>query len=516
MHIKELLTNIRLPFFTFICILVKIKYLCESDTAFEQTRIVPRTETLNPIEDMKKHLGWMILLLILAGSIRAQEKKNCKVACIGNSITQGVGVKNMYQDSYPGILAQWLGKGYDVRNFGYSGRTMLMKGDRPYMKEQKYRDALAFEPDIVTIKLGTNDTKDINWPTHGHEFEHDMRTMVAAFQALPSHPDIYLCYPVPPTKVQWTINDSTIVQHIIPIIDKIAKDMQVKVIDLHTPLLPHPECFPDCVHPNEEGALRIATEIYRTLTGKEPASYTPARPFPGKYSTWKGFDKYEFYHNGRQAIIVAPAKAAEGRPWIWRPAFFGVFASVDSALLERGFHVAYYDLTHLYGSPRAMKLGDMFYKVMTQAYKLNKKVTLEGFSRGGYFALNWAATYPNKVACLYVDAPVCDIESWPSRKESKLWNDFLTEWGLTETEMSGFKGNPTDRVEPVAKAGIPVIAVCGTADKVVPYNENFANWKERYEQLGGKVKLILKEGCDHHPHSLENPTEIVEFIMGAQ
>lgn len=471
---------------------------------------------------MRTHLGWIVLLLFLVGSIHAQEQKNIKVACIGNSITQGVGVKNMYQDSYPGILAQWLGKGYDVRNFGYSGRTMLMNGDRPYMKEQKYKDALAFEPDIVTIKLGTNDTKDMNWPAHGHEFEHDMRTMVAAFQALPSHPTIYLCYPVPPTKVQWTINDSTIVQQIIPIINKIAKDMKVNVIDLHTPLLPHPECFPDCVHPNEEGALRIATEVYRALTGKEPEAYTPGKPFPGKCSTWKGFDKYEFYHNGRQAIVVAPKKTAtegddkkKNLPWIWRPAFFGAFASVDSALLEKGFHVVYYDLTHLYGSPRAMQLGNDFYKTMTKFYHLSKKVTLEGFSRGGYFALNWAATYPEKVACIYVDAPVCDIESWPSRKETKLWNDFLTEWGLTEEEMKEFEGNPIDRVEPVAQAGIPVIAVCGLADKTVPYKKNFAIWKKKYEKLSGKeVKFIGKKRVGHHPHSLQDPTEIVEFILG--
>ncbi len=446
-----------------------------------------------------------------------------KIACIGNSITQGVGAKNQYQDGYPGILAQWLGKGYDVRNFGYSGRTMLMKGDRPYMKEQKYKDALAFCPDIVTIKLGTNDTKDMNWPTHGHEFEGDMRTMVAAFQALPSHPTIYLCYPVPPTKVQWTINDSTIVQQIIPIIDKIAKDMNVKVIDLHTPLLPHPECFPDCVHPNEEGYIHIATEIYRTLTGKEAPAHTPKQPFPGKRSTWKGFERYTFYHNGRQAIVVTPKKtdpnatqnapALEGKPWIWRPAFFGAFASADSALLEKGFHVAYYDLTHLYGSPRAMQLGNDFYKTMTKYYKLNKKVVLEGFSRGGYCSLNWAATYPEKVACLYVDAPVCNIESWPSRKETKLWNDFLTEWQLTEADMPAFKGNPINRVEAIAKARIPVIAVIGAVDKVVPYEENFAIWKERYEQLGGNVKLIIKPDCDHHPHSLEDPTEIVNFIV---
>lgn len=456
--------------------------------------------------------------------LQAQEKLT-KVACIGNSITQGVGVKNQFQDSYPGILSQWLGKDYDVRNFGFSGRTMLMNGDRPYMKEQMYQDALAFNPDIVTIKLGTNDTKTMNWPAHGKEFEVDMRTMVKAFQALPSHPKIYLCYPVPPTKVQWTINDSTIVQEIIPAINRIAADLKLEVIDLHTPLLPYPQCFPDCVHPNEEGAQRIATVIYRKLTGTEPPAYTSKKPFPGSKSAWKGYDKYIFKFNGKEAIVVAPKQLPEeqkaagiknelkGKPWIWRPAFFGAFANADEELLAKGFHVVYYDLTHRYGSPEAVKEGNAFYKVMTKYYKLNKKVTLEGLSRGGMFVLNWAATYPEKVACIYVDAPVCNIESWPSRKNQQLWNQFLTEWGLTEADMKEFKGNPIDNVKAIAEAKIPVIAVCGKADDVVPYKQNFKVWKKLYEKQGGKVTEILKKKCKHHPHGLDNPQPIVDFIV---
>ncbi len=332
---------------------------------------------------IKRILGGLLLAFAITVGLQAQQKLT-KVACIGNSITQGVGVKNQFQDSYPGILSQWLGEGYDVRNFGFSGRTMLMNGDRPYMKEQMYKDALAFNPDIVTIKLGTNDTKTMNWPAHGKEFEGDMRTMVKAFQALPSHPKIYLCYPVPPTKVQWTINDSTIVQEIIPAINRIAADMKLDIIDLHTPLLPYPQCFPDCVHPNEEGAQRIATVIYRKLTGTEPPTYTPNKPFPGSKSTLKGYDKYTFQFHGKEAIVVAPNQlpeklqtagkegALKGKPWIWRPATAKVLSKADRKLLEKGYHVAYYDWEAQYDTPQAVKAKSPFYRIMTKYYKLNK------------------------------------------------------------------------------------------------------------------------------------------------
>ena len=149
-------------------------------------------------------------------------------------------------------------------------------------------------------------------------------------------------------------------------------------------------------------AARIARVIYRQLTGKEAPEHV-SQPFPGHKSKWQGFDQYTFTYQDRQAIVVCPERAAAGNPWIWRPAFFGAFASVDEALLKRGFHVVYYDLTHLYGSPRARKSGTDFYWNMVQMYGLSPRVTLEGFSRGGLFAYNWAADHPDKVACIYVD-----------------------------------------------------------------------------------------------------------------
>mgnify|MGYP003588240140 FL=1 len=117
---------------------------------------------------------FLLLLFILScATVYAQEKSLIRVACVGNSITEGVGVKNQYQDSYPGVLSQLLGDDYDVRNFGLSARTLMNKGDLPYMHEWIFRDALNFNPDIVTIKLGTNDSKPHNW-IYKKDFKKDL------------------------------------------------------------------------------------------------------------------------------------------------------------------------------------------------------------------------------------------------------------------------------------------------------------------------------------------------------
>lgn len=228
------------------------------------------------------------------------------------------------------------------------------------------------------------------------------------------------------------------------------------------------------------------------------------------------YDTQRFSYKDREAIVVSPKVAAEGNPWIWRPAFFGAFPSVDLALLEKGFHVVYYDLTHLYGSPRAQELGTDFYNYVVGHYGLSSRVTLEGFSRGGLFVFNWANKNAEHVACIYADAPVCNVFSWPGRKDTNLWADLLNEWQLTDEQMEHFGGNPIDNLEEIAKADIPIIAVCGDSDEIVPYGENMGILKPRYEALGGKIELILKKGGKHHPHSLSNPQPIVDFIINNQ
>lgn len=188
-----------------------------------------------------------------------------RVACIGNSITAGSRLENPAHDAYPAVLQRLLGSHYNVKNFGISARTLLNKGDHPYMKEEIYKQALAFCPHIVTIKLGTNDSKAKNWQ-YNSEFKQDLKTLIQSFQALPTHPDIYLCLPIPCAAYSGnSINDSTIVAGVIPYIKEVAIEMEIPVIDLHTAFEPFTNLLPDKVHPNIDGAEIIAHEIAKTI-----------------------------------------------------------------------------------------------------------------------------------------------------------------------------------------------------------------------------------------------------------
>lgn len=462
---------------------------------------------------------FLVIISLLFTSVRmsAETKVDSvivpiKVACVGNSITAGYGVKNRDKDSYPMMLGQMLGEAYDVRNFGVSSKTMLRKGNS-YMAERAYMQALEFSPDILIVKLGTNDSNPQYW-RYKKDFPKDMLMMLKAFRTKSPSVKIYLCYPV-------TINgrleerDKTLTNEIIPMIDKVAKRIGAEVIDLHTPTKNRPELFSDELHPNEQGALLMAKIIYKALTGKD-AMYE-MQPFPGLMSEWKGYKRYDFRFKGKQAIVVCPDKTLEGNPWIWRPAFFGAYAYVDEALLKKGFHVVYYDMTHQYGCPNSVKLGTAFYDMMVTLYGLSSQVTLEGFSRGGYYALQWAIANPDKVACLYLDNPVCDIFSWPGKERVKEWKDFLELWGLDESiTQETFKGNPIRYLGLLAKYNVPILAVCGDSDTTVPFSENMKQIRDAYVKLGGSVELILKQGAEHHPHSLVSPDLIVDFILQNQ
>ena len=198
-------------------------------------------------------------------SFKAPRKDAVRVACIGNSITFGAGIKNRSRDSYPSVLARMLGDNYWVKNFGVSARTMLNKGDHPYMNEPAYKNALAFNPNIVVIKLGTNDSKSFNWK-YKAGFMKDAQNMINAFKGLPSQPKIYLCYPSKAYLTGDGINDDIISKEIIPMIKKLAKKNNLSVIDLHTAMDGMPELFPDRIHPNEKGAQVMAKAVYQSIS----------------------------------------------------------------------------------------------------------------------------------------------------------------------------------------------------------------------------------------------------------
>lgn len=187
-----------------------------------------------------------------------------RVACVGDSITFGAGVENRDRNNYPAVLGKCLGERFETRNFGVSGATLLKAGDHPYWKTKSFEEAMAYEPDVVVIKLGTNDSKPQNWKNKG-QFEGDLGAMIEQFRRLKTRPRIWVCLPVPVYQDRWGINEAVVRDEVIPAIRKVAERRAVPTIDLHAAMSNRPEWFPDGVHPNALGAANMAQVIGYTL-----------------------------------------------------------------------------------------------------------------------------------------------------------------------------------------------------------------------------------------------------------
>ena len=194
-------------------------------------------------------------------------KRSIRVACVGDSITQGV--KLPQGMTYPEQLQKMLGSPWIVKNFGKSGRTLLKQGDHPYWNESIYQDALQFAPDVVIIKLGTNDTKPQNWK-HIADFKKDYRALVESFRSLPGKPRIYICTPCPVVGAgSFDITNAGVAEE-VGWVKELAAELHVGLVDMNAAFAGKSELLPDKVHPNAEGATLLAGTAYSALTGKEP------------------------------------------------------------------------------------------------------------------------------------------------------------------------------------------------------------------------------------------------------
>ena len=214
-------------------------------------------------------------ILLSANLTRAQDTSpvdpgkfdiSVKVTCVGDSITQGVGAKR--GKSWPSQLQEMLGDKWSVKNFGRSGTTLMNSGNSPYQKCPQFKGAKENPANVVIIMLGTNDTKPNNWAHFKKDYEKDYRNLISHFTSLPSKPRIFLCLPPYIAKDgNWGINEPDTAAQ-IPIVTKIAKDLNLGLIDVHGALQGKDDLIPDKVHPNTDGAAVIAKAVYQGLTGK--------------------------------------------------------------------------------------------------------------------------------------------------------------------------------------------------------------------------------------------------------
>ena len=241
--------------------------------------------------------------------------------------------------------------------------------------------------------------------------------------------------------------------------------------------------------------------------------------FPGTTSPWlEGFEKHEFTVGGKTVAVICPHRPLPGRFWAWKGEFLDAFPGLEIALLRKGFFIVHLSFPDQFGGPAAVGAWNELYALLTGVYGFAKKVALIGLSRGGLYCYQWAAENPDKVACIYGDAPVCDMRSWPGGKGKgpgapSEWQKVMAVFGFaSEAEAMAYRLNPVDRLDVLAAASIPILHVYGEADEVVPWEENTGVLAERYRALGGRIELIAKPGCRHHPHGLDDPSPVVDFI----
>lgn len=224
------------------------------------------------------------------------------------------------------------------------------------------------------------------------------------------------------------------------------------------------------------------------------------------------YEREDFIFNGREAVVVSPKNPRADKRYVWRTEFLGAFDSADREMLGRGYYLVHYKVSNMYGCPESVELMHKFHLHLIEKYGFPKTAIMFGFSRGGLYAVNYAAAYPEYTSLLYLDAPVMDIRSWPAGYGKgigapKEWEECKGWYGIDEESARSFSQNPNDKADLIKD--IPVIIVAGLADTTVPYDENGAVFEKRFK---GTLKTILKPDCEHHPHSLSDPKEICDFI----
>ncbi len=238
-----------------------------------------------------------------------------------------------------------------------------------------------------------------------------------------------------------------------------------------------------------------------------------------KETDWRGFRQLNFEVNGRESFIVCPKESLSEKPWVWRTEFFGAFDFADWELLHQGWHLAYTQCSDMYGCPESVRHFEDFYQVAVNEYRLHKRPSLFGFSRGALYAVQYALAHPDHCSSLYLDAPVLNLCSWPGGLgtgvgDPHCWNQLPAVFGYpdTETFRKEYRDHPLEHAEDLAATGLPVMIVYGDSDRIVPFEENALPFYNRFRAAGGVISMIGKRNCDHHPHSIIPSKPIEDFV----
>ena len=271
---------------------VPYEYIFMNGTTWDKAEVVlgPCEFTLNRLAIVNNEN--VIMPIVTFGYCSAQpvENSDTKIACIGNSITAGAGLQNPYLDAWPIQLRTILGAGYYTEDLGVSGTTMMKTGDSPWWNQHQYGATKELNPDEILISLGTNDSKTYQW--NAVNFKKDYLALIDSFSIISSHPKFYILTCAKAYSSIYNINDSTIINGIIPILKEISSERKIPVIDTYSATLNMNSYFPDGVHPNAAGAEIFATHVAEILKTKKPIIGITQNVTPNNYAA------YQWYQNG--------------------------------------------------------------------------------------------------------------------------------------------------------------------------------------------------------------------------
>ncbi|MBO4107977.1 GDSL-type esterase/lipase family protein [Streptococcus suis] len=196
------------------------------------------------------------VLTVGSGSIR--------IATVGDSLTYGYGLEDRLNHAYPCILAEKLGHAYQVANFGLSGRSLQSTADYPYFQEKNAQLSLDYQPDLVLIMIGSNDSRAPYW--NQERFEQEYRQMIETYLNLESQPDVIIMVPPYIPTSRFGLNNEivkTVLQEMIP---RLAEEYGLEWINFYPLTEGHAEYYSDGLHLTPLGNQLLADEVYRKIT----------------------------------------------------------------------------------------------------------------------------------------------------------------------------------------------------------------------------------------------------------
>ncbi len=223
-----------------------------------------------------------------------------------------------------------------------------------------------------------------------------------------------------------------------------------------------------------------------------------------------------FEIDGHKAFVFAAPEPAKGKPWVWfAPTLKGVSLAGRKMYFEgfmrAGISIAGFDLGEVRGGPASTEKFTLFHDEMVKRGYSAKPILL-GQSRGGIMTLAWAFRHPDKLRAWVGIYPVCNLTSYPMKNMAVT----LADYGVPETEFRSRlrEFNPVDNLQGLLANKVPMFAVHGDSDAVVPYADNTRVLKERYEAGGGSitVKVIPGEGHKATPSFFEC-RELLDFVV---